>query len=111
MKVQQYEKDWCIKRHCGQPLQLHPCILNTHSLLAPSALLHLTMTNPNGLCAMAINELQANGSYVNYWYWAHVVQMNDPRLPARPRIEVDLVHEWIAGVEPGAGPSGFSEGR
>ena len=51
---------------------------------------------------MAINEVQTDGSYVSYRYWAQVVQMNDPQLPTRLRIEVDLVHEWIAGVEPGA---------
>ena len=60
------------------------------------------MANPNSLCAVAINEVQADGSYVSYRYWAQVVQMNDPRLPTRARIEVDLVHEWIQGVEPGA---------
>ena len=27
--------------------------------------------------------------------------MNDPRLPTRARVEVDLVQEWVQGVEPG----------
>ena len=51
------------------------------------------------LYAVAINETQVDGSIVSYW--AQVVQMNDPQLPTRPRIELDLVHEWIEGVEPG----------
>ena len=69
------------------------------------------MANPNGICAVGINELQADGSYVSYRYWAQVVQMNDPRLPARPRIEVDLVHEWIAGVEPEAATIRFQRSQ
>ena len=42
-----------------------------------------------------------NGTVISYRYWAQVVQVNDPWLPTRARVEVDLVQEWVQGVEPG----------
>lgn len=59
------------------------------------------MANPHELCAVAINESNADGTVTSTRYWAQVVQMVDPRIPNRPRIEVDLVQEWIQGLEPG----------
>ena len=59
------------------------------------------MANPNAICAVSINETQVHGTVISYRYWAQVVQVNDPRLPTRARVEVDLVQEWVQGVEPG----------